>query len=106
MSFTVHRNIEMPVLCKLLPKRFQAQFRERDFGSGKFVLVVFSSQRSILSKQVEKVFEKLSDLEEPNRVAVGNNFTKEGFEIFAKHEFKVYCERDFYWTDERLKAIR
>jgi len=106
MSFTIHRHLDSAILRKHLPKRFHVQVRDRDFVSGDCALISFSDKHTVLSNQVRKALGEISDLTEPNRIAVGYNFTQEGFGLLTARGFRAYFERDFVWTDERLKAIR
>ena len=105
MSFSIHRHLDIETLRNRLPKSFQIHFRKREFVSGDCVLVVFGGQNPVISKQVHAALERLADLSEPNRIAVSHNFTQEGFEILAAQGFQTYCDRDYLWTDERLKSV-
>ena len=104
MSFRIHRHLDKATLQKRLTKEFQIHFRDRDFVAGDFVLISFSGQHPVLSKQVRKVLNELQDLTEPNRIVVGHNFTREGFELLTAQGFRAFCERDYIWTDESLKS--
>ena len=105
MSFTTHRHLNSEKIRRCLPKRYHAQFRSRDFTDGDFVLVVFSSKETILSSHVRKALEKLIDLDEPNRIAAGYNFTREAFEFLSAQGFRSFFLNDFAWTDDKLKYI-
>ena len=105
MSFRIYRHLDTTTLRKHLTKQFQIHFRSRDFVAGDFALIFFSGQHPVLSKLVRKALIELSDLTEPNRIAVSHNFTKEGFELLKAQGFRAYCERDYIWTDESLKSI-
>ena len=106
MSFTIHRHLDSATLQKRLPKRFQIHYRDRDFISGDFALIVFSDKHTVLSSHVRKALGEILDLTEPNRIAVGYAFTQESFELFTAQGFRWFFEYDSFFTDERLKAIR
>ena len=106
MSFTVHRHLDSSKYQSYLPPRFRALVRDRDIVSGDIVMIVFSDKSVILSSHVRKALDGLEDLTEPNRIAVGHNFTREGFEFLDALGFRVCLEDGSVWTDDELKRTR
>jgi hypothetical protein len=106
MSFTIHRHLDSSSYRKCLPPRFRELIRNRDIVSGDIAMIVFSDKSIILSSHVRKALDGLEDLTEPNRIAVGHNFTREGFEYFDALGFRACLEDGSVWTDDELKRIR
>lgn len=106
MSFSIHRHLDSSKCRNCLPPRFRALVRDRDFVSGDIAMIVFSDKSFILSSHVRKALDGIEDLTEPNRIAVGYGFTREGFELFESRGFRVCLEIGSVWTDDELKRTR
>jgi hypothetical protein len=106
MSFTIHRHLDSNKYQKCLPPRFRELIRDRDIVSGDIAMIVFSNKNVILSSHVRKALDGLEDLIEPNRIVVGYNLTREGFEFLDALGFRAYLENGSFWTDDKLKRVR
>ena len=89
-----------------MPPRFRESMRDRDIVAGDIAIIVFSDKSFILSSHVRKALAGIEDLTEPNRIAVGYGFTREGLEFMDALGFRVYLEDGSVWTDDELKRTR
>jgi hypothetical protein len=106
MSFIIHRHLDSSKCRSCLPPRFRDLVRDRDIVSGDVAMIVFSDKSFILSSHVRKALTGIEDLTEPNRIAVGYGFTREGLEFVDALGFRACLEVGSIWTDDELKRTR
>ncbi len=107
MKPVIQRHVDSSKARKLLPKRFVSQFGESDFAPGEGLLMIFPHTHNevVLSAHARHALDRLSELTEPVRVAIGSNFTREAVELLESRGFRVVAERDWAWTDASYKSV-
>jgi hypothetical protein len=69
-----------------------------------FAVVVFPSEKAVLSTVVAKALAKIP--KEGNIVALAHNLTQEGFAMLADRNATIFLlHGGFHWTDESYRSV-
>jgi len=91
MNYRVHRTLDLPALRKLIPKRFHSQLKGPEFASQSVAALVLDqrSKKIVPAETIRQILESVGNFQEPLRLALVKNLTREGAQLLSDAGFRV-----------------